>query len=222
MITEAPKYSPVPDFSELAPKREAERQNIGVALMIIADDPRSDNGQGPLIWTIKEMNSKEETEKRAGQISIPAETRKLGESDANNIRGALAEFCDDSLLESSSNITITDGSLYRDALSLNGHFVADLLVVVFDGSIDIPISPANRDEVEPNGWMHLEEISGAENVRPFLRQFVESGHAGIVTQDVLRLIRANPQRRISLIPQGFSINAFYLRREEMKDISLEI
>lgn len=222
MITEAPRYSPIPDFSELAPKRETERQNIGVALMIIADDPRSDNGRGPLIWTIKEMNSKKQTEKQIGQISIPAETRKLGESDASNIRGALAEFCDDNLLVSSSNITITDGSLYRDALNLNGHFVADLLVVVFDGSIDFPISPANRDEVEPNGWMHLEEIKESDSVRPFLKQFIENGQAVIVTQDALRSHRASPERRVSLIPQRFSINEFYLKREEIKDVPLEI
>lgn len=222
MVTETRRpYSPMPDLSQFIERRETERQSIGIALLIIAEDPIGGD-KGPLIWTIKEMNSKKQTEKQIGQTSIPAETRKIGETDPDNVRGALAEFCDDRLLALSPRITITQDSFYRNALNLNGHYLADLLVVVYDGPLDVPISPANIDEVKPNGWVHLEDIQIDENVRPFLRQFVESGQAGIVTQDVLMSHRENPQRSISLIPQGFSINGFYLQREEMKDVPLEI
>src|ERR1039457_2255125 len=73
------------------------RQSIGVALLIVGVDAHrnGDNATDPLIWTIVELEAKPETDKVPGEISVPAETIKIGEGRNANILGALAEFCDD-------------------------------------------------------------------------------------------------------------------------------
>src|SRR6266540_3769447 len=90
----------IPDIAPIIPlSRETElRQSIGVALLIVGLDPKKngDNLTDPLLWTITELQAKAQTEKRAGEISIPAETKKRGEGRMENILGALAEFSDES------------------------------------------------------------------------------------------------------------------------------
>ena len=222
MVVETrPNNSFFPDFSQVL-RKETEMQNIGIALLIVANDQQGMNGASPLIWTIREKRPKEQTERSIGQISIPAETRKVDETAADNVKGALAEFCDDNLLVQSPGISVVRDSLYKDTLILNGHYVADLLVVVYDGPLNIPINPTNTDEVEPNGWMHFEDIMSSENVRPFLKGFIEKGQARSVAEQALDVYKARPDMRLDLFPPNFSIEAFYQRREQAKDISMLI
>jgi len=220
MNSESLKYSPFPDLSSLAEQKEVERQSIGVALLIVADDPGSDNGRGPLIWTIIELQAKEATDRTIGQVSIPAETRKNGESEEDNIRGALAEFCSDELLSNHPDVSIAQGFMYRDALMLNGRYKADLLVVVYEGPLDVSISPANSEEVAANGWMNTEDIAAMSNIRPILRQAIELERSTRIATASLRDYRYGSGSRANLLPPGFSIEDFYKRREKIADISM--
>jgi hypothetical protein len=75
-------------------------KSAGIALLVVGLDPkRTDvNQSDPLIWTIREFQDKPSSQKRAGELSIPAETRKTGEDRFSNLLGGLAEFCDDDAL----------------------------------------------------------------------------------------------------------------------------
>src|SRR5690349_2176772 len=126
MTTEVrPNYSTFPDLSSVL-RKETERQNVGVALLIVANDPTSDSHKGPLVWTVRELKDDEATEKKAGQISIIGERKRFEEPDIENIQGGIVEeFCGGFPVKPPI-MSIVSNSRHRNAILLNSHSMADL------------------------------------------------------------------------------------------------
>ncbi len=206
---------------------EVERAaSIGVALVIVGIDPsrNGENASDPKIWTVKERKTKPETEKTAGQISFPGETKKTGEDLWPNVVGALAEFSDrDSALNS---LFVMPNSHYSNVISIRGNPV-DLIVSVYSGSLDDRhFQPVDKEDVAGHRWMTIREINeiiktDPETIRKFARDIVsmETSHNQI--QRVVEEFMHEPVKRLpvsSFLPKGFSSMAkFHEDREKQVD-----
>jgi len=202
--------------------QEAEaRQSIGVALLIVGIDPRrnGDNTTDPLIWTIRELQRKPETEKSPGEISIPAETKKIGEDRVANILGALAEFCDDNTIPHlADHLFSTDGSYRERGIIINGNPV-DLAVLIYNGPLDISLTPESADEVSGNGWINRSKIRRMDGVRSVLAQAVGLDTVEELTGRALeRYYSESGMTR--LFSPGFSMKDFFEKREVLQDVSI--
>ena len=193
--------------------------SAGVAVLIVGLDPRrdGDNALDPLIWTITELKSKVETDKLAGQLSIPAETRKNGESAEDNVIGALAEFCNDTIFSSyvKNHLVKVDGKWRREKGITVGTGPADVAVVIYDGALDFPFKPTNADEVSPNGWMKKSELVAVyPNLRDLLKETLELDSMENLIRDALEDYESNPEKRKSVFPDDLvSIEKFNSERE---------
>lgn len=197
------------------------RQSIGVALLIVGIDPRrnGDNTADPLIWTITELQAKAKTEKKAGEISIPAETRKVGEHRLANILGALAEFCDDSSIpQLEDHFFIVDG-LYREKGITIKSNPADLAVLVYNGSLDIVLTPESATEVRANGWINRSKVRGMDGVRSVLTQAVELDALEGLTGRAIEAYYSESEMTRIFFP-GFSMKDFYEKREALPDVPI--
>ncbi len=196
-------------------------QSAGVALLIVGFDPlkNGDNITDPLIWTITELQDKPETQKRAGDTSIPSETRKQNETRTQNILGALAEFCDEGCVGGlSRHLFFAPGSYKDEAISINGNLV-DIGVLVYDGPLDVFFNPQNCEEVSGNGWQKRSVIEQGENIRSVLRLALEEDKKEGLTRKALETYYANSG--IQIVPEGFSIRNYYQARESRKDLTLK-
>lgn len=197
------------------------RQSIGVALLIVGIDPRrnGDNTTDPLIWTIKELQTKAETEKRRGEVSIPAETKKIGEHRVANILGALAEFCDDNAVpQLADNLFMVDGSYRERGIIINGHPV-DLAVLVYNGPLNIALTPESATEVSGNGWINRSKIRRMDGVRSVLTQAVELDALEGITGKAIEAYYSEFGRTKVFSP-GFSMKDFYEKREALRDVPI--
>jgi len=197
------------------------RPSIGVALLIVGIDPRrnGDNTTDPLIWTITELQAKAETEKKAGEISIPAETKKVGEHRVANILGALAEFCDDNAIpQLAEHFFLADGFYRERGIIINGHPV-DLSVLVYNGPLDIPFTPESSTEVGANGWVNRSKIRRMDGVRSILSQAIELDIMEGITN---RAIEAyyNSSEMAQIFSSGFSMKDFFEKREALPDVPI--
>ena len=212
------------EFIKVGETKEGEiPQSIGIAVLVVGVDKtrNGDNSNDPLIWTIKELEAKTETGKKPGEISIPAETRKVGETRKDNVLGALAEFCDDTSLDYiRQHLFLAQGVFGEKVINVNGNSV-DLTVLVYDGDLSLPLSPLNSSEVSPNGWMHKSEIQDSEGVRSVLRQAIEQDTYHSLSANVLN-IYSNKRGELSpVIDDNFTtISEFYRRRETLPDMPL--
>jgi len=128
-------------------------QGMGIVLMVLAIDPKTNQ---PLVWTQIENATKASTNKKAGQISLPSETRRIGEDQVATILGAVGEFTkDDEDLDRLSLIGVTRIPL--DSIAYGGK-PADLAVMLYDGPLDSNHSPVDETETTPHGWMRPEDI----------------------------------------------------------------
>lgn len=202
--------------------QEAEvRQSIGVALLIVGIDPRKngDNTSDPLVWTITELQAKSETEKKAGEISIPAETKKIGEYRVANILGALAEFCDDNAIPHLvDNLFMVDG-LYREKGIIIKNNPVDLAVLIYNGSLDIALTPESATEVRANGWINRSRIQRMEGVRSVLSQAVELDGLEGITGKAIEAYYSN-SGMMQIFSPGFSMKKFYVEREKLPDVPI--
>src|ERR1035437_6844688 len=155
---------------------EVERvRSAGIALLTVGLDPRrnGENQRNPLIWTIKELQDKPVTQKRAGELSIPAETRKTGEDRFSNLLGAMAEFCNDAALPYVREHLFLVKDLFKErCLTINGNLV-DLTVLIYNGELGYPLTPLHVSEVGSNGWAHKSAIQNADGVRTILSQALD-------------------------------------------------
>jgi len=203
---------------------EAEKiKSVAIGVLIVGVDPgRSGNSQRDhLFWTIRELNSREETQKTAGQISVPAETRKIGEDRYSNLLGALTEFCNDGDLDYiRKHLFIVDKLFKERGIPLNGNF-ADLSILVYDGDLSYPFSPLNAKEVCSNGWLSRADILGRQGVRSGLRQALELDMREGLTIEALQAYYGQSERVKPAFPLNFKLmEEFYRRRETFSDVPL--
>ncbi|MCL5435347.1 MAG: hypothetical protein M1405_03085 [Patescibacteria group bacterium] len=222
----AEQLGPAIITTEVTPTRlvsgEAEtRQSIGVALLIVAIDPRrnGDNTTDPLIWTLTELQAKAETEKTPGEISIPAETKKVGEYRVANILGALAEFCDDNAIPHlADHLFLADGFYREKGIIINSNPV-DLAVLVYNGPLDISLAPQSSTEVIGNGWINRSRIRRMDGVRSVLTQAVEIDALEGLTSRALEAYYTE-SGMTKIFSPGFSMRSFYEKREILPDVSI--
>lgn len=198
----------------------------GVALGIVGIDPsrNGENATQPKLWTIREKKDKLVTGKIAGQISLPGETRKIaGEPIGSNVGGALAEFTDNSFDIINNLFLMPGASQIQGKLFINKN-PFDIMVLMYEGSLDRPIEPVDKDEVSPNGWMTMEEIQKMDQsmVRGFVWDIVALEKAeGLISRAVSEYFH-NPMNRLPvsrILPHNFfSIVEFYRNREVRTDV----
>jgi hypothetical protein len=197
--------------------------SVAVAVLIVGLDSsrNGENGTDPLIWTITELTSKLDTDKVAGQISIPAETRKDGESEGDNVLGALTEFCDDTAFLSylKHHVVKMDGNWLRGKGAIVNGKPVDVAILIYDGALDFPLKPTCSNEVAPKGWVRKSELIANPNLRDVARQVLELDTREDLIRSALENYRNDPQGRQPIFPQDLdSIEKFRVVREHGVDI----
>lgn len=204
--------------------------SIGIALVIVGIDP-SRNGENvtqPNLWTVIERKSKPETDKIAGQISFPGETRKInGERIEDNIIGALAEFTDNNRTIQHNLYLMPESSIIEGRIFIKSN-PFDIVVLIHEGSFDNTIEPVDKDEVLPNGGMTIEEIRRKDPardpriVRDFVHQVAELEESERLISNVIIEYLRFPTKSIPLrtfLPKApFSIRDFFQEREQLRDV----
>jgi hypothetical protein len=193
---------------EFLPFREKKKKtSAGVAVLIVGLDPsrNGNNELDPLIWTITELKNKPETNKLAGQISSPAETRKNGENIEDNVLGALAEFCNDTTFPNYvKNHLVRVGRWIGEKGVFVGESPVDVAVLIYDGALDFPFKPSCPDEVSANGWVKKSDLISNPNVRDVLRQALDFDTEQGLTRNALENYHKNPQGRKLVVPENVS------------------
>ncbi len=213
----------VPDSQPRAQELE-QTQSAGIALLIVGLNPRlnGDNARDPLIWTIVELEVKADTGKKAGDLSVPAETRKIGEDRASNVLGALAEFCDDSNLSYVREHLFLAPGVFNERGIKVGNIQVDMSVLVYDGALGYSFTPLNSSEVSPNSWLRRSQIEGMHDVRSVLNQAIEIDKTGGLSAQALEAYYTNPSLLKPAFPINFrSMGDFYRRREVFEDVPLK-
>lgn len=206
---------------------EIERHSIGVALVIVGIDPsrNGENSSDPKIWTLLEKKSKAETEKTAGQISFPGETKKSGEKLNSNIIGALAEFSRNDFVIK-NNLFFVPQSYHEGVVAIRNNPV-DLVVLFYNGGLDRSFKPVDQEDVAAHRWMTVKEINelmkeNPEKVRKFARDIVSMESSEKKIEKVIDEYIHSPLKRLPisiLLPQTFSsMEQFHNERERMIDV----
>lgn len=204
--------------------------SIGVALAIVGVDP-SRNGENvtyPKLWTVKELKTKPATQKRAGQLSFPAETRKktsLGQESltVNMIAALVEEFSDDEKIIKNNLSLMRGQSVVTDTISVQNKPL-DLVVLVYEGPMDRRIQPADREDVEAHGWISIKDLQrlNPDDLRNFVSQALRAEKSGHVISKVIKGYMHTPFARIpvaTFLPKDFSIAGFREQRERQgKDV----
>lgn len=200
--------------------------SIGVVVGIVGVDP-SRNGQNlkqPKMWTVRELKSKPATDKIAGQLSFPAETRKKEEQGKDypvqNMIGALVdEFSDDADLIKNSIFLVDGLSVVTNTLSVrNGPL--DLMLLIYTGSFDRRIEPTDTRDVAPNGWMSLEELASKPS-RNFVYQTLEKQRSDGIISRTIEVFNHSPLKRVPIgayLSEDFSVAGFRAKREQGNDV----
>lgn len=214
-------------FSAAKGAETDKRQSIATILAIVAIDPskNGENARNPMLWTTLEKRSKPETEKFAGQISLPAETRKLGENKLSNMLGALPEFSENSDLIRELIFMQSPTSYIEGRISVSNSPV-DLAVLLVNGFPTAPIVPLDANEVAANGWMSMNEIEALHQTNPsrlrgFMGQVIAMERADMVIHRVVEDYFQHPEKRFPLserLPSNFSMLDFYNQREMTADV----
>lgn len=206
---------------------EIENQgSLGLAVALIGIDP-SRNGENlsdPYLWIVLENNTKVETEKIAGQQSLPGESKKIGENVINNLVGAIAEITDSDFVIR-NNLFVMPESYAKGAISIRGNPV-DLMSMVYQGPLSISFQPVDKKEVTGYKWRTLNELGAQikespEKVRKFTRDVVVMESSARKIGRVAGEFIHSPLTRLPfsvLLPQSFcSIRQFYQERERGRD-----
>jgi hypothetical protein len=210
------------DSGMRVPEAEMTR-SAGIALLVVGLDPKRNdaNQSDPLIWTIRELQDKPSSQKKAGELSIPAETRKTGEDRFSNLLGALAEFCDDDALHYvREHLFLVEDLFGERCLSINDCLV-DLTTLVYDGDLRYPLTPLHSSEVGSNGWVNKSLIQGSDGVRTILSQALTQDTTQQLTSSIVDIYNVNPDAIRPVFPLGFkSMSSFFRSRELFVDAPL--
>jgi hypothetical protein len=204
-------------------QKEIERQeSVGILTLIIGLDSQrnGDNVFDPLIWTITELQQKSETDKFTGQISVPAETRTVGENRRSNVLGALSEFTDDRTLPVVLKHLYEVESTYSDSRIIVGGSLADMAVFIYDGPLDISFQPICTDEVSPIGWIKKSTLDNQDALRGVLRQALEIDQREGLIKQALEDYYANRGKRHVVPDQLRSLKDFIEARGTNPDVAI--
>lgn len=185
----------------------------GVGLAVINPDGE--------LWVQRDLQSKERTGRRKGDLSIIFETGKSGESHQNNVLGALSELVNDSTLPQIQDKLVTvDGLRSTPQLTYgqNGSAISLVAAVTVLPHHDFHPVPHDNHETEPVGWMSPAVFLLQENVRPLARFTVSYlEEHGIIDQTLARYY--TPEHSIEfVVPEGHNISEFHRQREEVHDM----
>lgn len=137
-------------------QEEGEKSPKGKGVVLLIVDAGSLRDGNPRLYTVNELFTSSQTDKLAGQVSFPAETKKAGEKEAETVFGGLAEFTDSETIV--RYLRINPERFYaKSAIRVNDYMI-DLAVILYDGPTDVMINPTDRHEVEPNGWMEVSKL----------------------------------------------------------------
>lgn len=201
--------------------KECIGQNPSFAVGILIYNPDIDS-----IWMVIEKTSKAASGKTSGQLSIPIETKKIGESELAAVYGGLSEFCRD------KDIPSLSGHLYR-VNTENGYrrscmvfpykgvgLPVDLALIISDSA---QISPTSScDEVETLGWVSLDKALKTPNVRSVSQELLEVAVKDRMIEKAMADFR-NPQARKLVFPnKNFSIEMYSVIRELKTDMTAMI
>ncbi|MGH7204085.1 MAG: hypothetical protein ACREHC_06595 [Candidatus Levyibacteriota bacterium] len=178
------------------------------------------------LWIQQDISGREQTGRKAGQLSIIFETGKPREPVQNNVLGAVSELANDGTLHVVRNNLVTmDGLQSTPRLySANEGRPIDysIAVVVFNG--DNPdamynLEPHDAHETVPVGWMSPTDFLSleTEHVRPLARHAVGYLEAGGTIGRTLEDYRKNPDRREQVIPPWYNVSEFHQQRERVGD-----
>lgn len=205
---------------EVATPSEREPVEIhGLGVVII-------NAKTGEIWAVRERSDKAATGRKRGQLSIPLETRKVGETFEENLKGALAEAFDDVDQNGSEVGSRIQSSLFHmkgnsfyegNPVAMFGNKIqCDRAIIMHDGS-GIPSQPFNALEVGDAQWVPVEAF-WQEETRPLARMVMrEVVISGSYDQN-LAAYRNSPSDRLPMFTQPFSVREVYRRREERRDV----
>lgn len=210
-------------LSRFPPVETERKPSIGTILAIVGIDPNrnGENASDPLLWTTIERKPKLATDRIQGQISFPADTRKVGEGVMGNVVGSLAEFSNNERLIREA-LSLMPSSLAERRVFVRGN-PADLIVIIFDQSLTHPIVPFDVDEVDGNGWMSIRQLRGEDpsHLRSFVRDIVKMEEDdGLINRVVTDFFRSQ-QARIpfsTVLPSDFSMASFHGQREKLVDV----
>ncbi len=186
--------------------------SVGEGIIIVHFDPVAGGEMdiNPKVAMVVEKQSKASSRRIAGQRSIPIETRKVGEGRVDNIRGGLAEMFDDETLDRvRTNLFLIRSGLGFTLCSGN---VVGVSVLVYNGSMLTPFTPINAEEDSFGGWLPMDELLEAEDVRGIAKEAVLAARDMGLMQSALRDFRSDGLSA-PLFPEGFSINRYYQERE---------
>ena len=210
-------------LNRFSPIEIERKQSIGTILAIVGIDPskNGENTSNPRLWTTIEEKPKSATDRIKGQISFPADTRKVGENKIRNAIGCLAEFSDDDRLIR-EGMFLMPSSFIERTVQVKGNLV-DIVVVVFDGFLANPIVPFDKNEVSPNGWMSREDLKKEDpsRLRSFVREIIKMEETDGPINKVVTEYFQSQHARIPLsiiLPPSFSIASFHNQRERLPDV----
>ena len=197
-------------------QREKSGPVVGMAAVVI-------NGQTGEIWSVEEQVPKALTGRAVGQLSIPLETRKVGESIMGNLEGAMAEAFND--VDSRGNDIREEvlGNLYYfDSLPqatvvvpMNGRTIrCDVSILTHRGN-RMPPQPYSYEVI--NGrWIDPKQMLGG-NVRSLAKNVVEYTLDSGLYRRNLNAFTKDHSRAVRVFPDNFSIRSAYSRRELLPD-----
>ena len=195
---------------------ESRPRRIGVVLLIV--DKSSLVSGNPRIWTITELESKPETNKNAGEISFPAETKKPDEEEIDTVLGGLAEFTNSD--EIVGQLSVNPERFYaKSAIDVNGYAI-DVAVISYEGSCDALIKPVDIKEVEPNGWMGTNEL---QLLNGSARSIVSDSISFVLEHGIFETLAAEQDKTVPLtaLKQRYnSLQEFLEMRDAKEDIPL--
>ena len=187
----------------------ARQQSVGMVLVVLAGDTL--DSEDPKVALIRELQSKPITERQAGQFSLPAETRKHGENEMENLLGAVAELTgsDDAL----GQLNVIPQMFIATGFIRVAGKPADVAFMIYDGSTTQQLTPLNTSEVENGGWGSIRKLQRMNGeVRSLSHDTLEE----VVSRRILESIRANRHLAVPLsdyLERDFSIAGFIKTRE---------
>lgn len=171
------------------------------------------------VWINRDRKSKPVTGRRAGDYTIPFETRKLGESSNANVLGALPELFDDETLPR-NNLFTTDNLQSTEVLTFpHGETLIDysLAVVIYNGPKEVSFRPYDELEASPVGWKSPQEVLAKNKVRLLARHaLVFLGENNVIEQKMDEF--RNTHKRAPVVGPDFIISQQYAMREQGQDM----
>lgn len=185
----------------------------GIGLIII----NAITGQ---ILSMREQTDDLRTLRRKGELSIPLETRKNGESAWENLCGAMAEIADDDISPyvRSCFFRTSDEYIYNGySVKVNGRSIhCDIAVLIYDGPY-IQFKPHNGETADVQ-WVYPSDFLIQDNTRLFARMALQEVLVRDIYRQNLFQYREFPQLRSLVFGEGLSIQRMYRDREQLVDM----